>query len=72
MPWRYVFKTALMALIVSKSRSALTILGIVIGIAAIILVVSIGSSAEGIIVGELGGLGAETIVIRPGQEPEGV
>jgi putative ABC transport system permease protein len=68
---RYSFKTAIVGLMTHKSRSALTILGIVIGVAAIMLVVSVGGSAEEVIVGELGGLGAETVVVRPGKEPKG-
>jgi len=53
------------------SRSALTVLGIVIGITAIILMMAIGKGAEAVILDQIGGLGAETIVIRPGKEPTG-
>ena len=63
------FKTALKSLRVNKSRSGLTILGIVIGISAIILMMSIGEGAQELILNEISGLGAETIVIRPGKEP---
>ena len=56
----------------NRFRSFLTILGIVIGIAAIILIASTGEVAEKAIVGELGGLGAETLVVRPGKEPKGI
>jgi len=62
---------SLKALVRNKSRAALTILGIVIGIAAIMLIVTVGEGAENSILNELSGLGAETIVIRPGQEPTG-
>jgi putative ABC transport system permease protein len=55
----------------NRTRSALTVLGIVIGITAIILMMSIGRGAEALILGEIQGLGAETIVIRPGKEPTG-
>ena len=55
----------------TKSRSGLTILGIVIGITSIILMMALGSGAEALIVNQIGGLGAETIVIRPGKEPSG-
>jgi len=55
----------------NKGRSGLTVLGIVIGITAIMLVVSIGEGAQGLILGQIQGLGAETIVLRPGQEPKG-
>ncbi|MEK7120937.1 MAG: ABC transporter permease [Patescibacteria group bacterium] len=64
-------KTAIASLLRHKSRSLLTILGIVIGIAAIILISAAGGNIQNVIVGELGGLGAETIVIRPGKEPKG-
>src|SRR3989338_4615355 len=63
--------TALRGLQATKSRSALTILGIVIGISAIILMMALGSGAESLILSQIGGLGAETIVIRPGKEPSG-
>jgi len=72
MRFRSTFKTAATALSANISRSFLTVLGIVIGITAIILVVAIGEGAKGIIVGELGGLGAETVVVRPGKEPSGL
>jgi putative ABC transport system permease protein len=64
-------KTAIESLLRHKTRSFLTILGIVIGISAIILISAAGGNIQGIIVGELGGLGAETIVIRPGKQPKG-
>lgn len=64
-------KTALKSLNDHKSRSALTILGIVVGITAIILIMSMGKGAESLILNELRGMGAETIVIRPGKEPRG-
>ncbi|MCW9054403.1 MAG: ABC transporter permease [Candidatus Pacebacteria bacterium] len=63
--------TSRLALLTNKVRSMLTVLGIVIGIAAIILIVSIGKGAENLVLSELGGLGADLIVIRPGQEPTG-
>ena len=63
--------TALAGLKTNKSRSALTILGIVIGVCSIILMMSIGRGAESLILNEISGLGAETIVIRPGKQPTG-
>ena len=65
------FKTAIMGLRANASRSILTILGIVIGIAAIIVVVAIGDSAQAMILGQIGGLGSKTIIIEPGREPQG-
>ncbi len=53
------------------SRSALTILGIVIGITSIIIVMSIGNSAQELIVGQVQGLGSSNIFILPGRPPTG-
>lgn len=66
MPFKYTVKTALQALESHKSRSLLTILGIVIGVAAIILVMSIGKGVEALILNQVSGLGPETVVLRPG------
>ena len=71
MTTKHTFKTALVGLKTNKSRSALTILGIVIGITSIVLMMSIGQGAERLILDQVGALGGETIVIRPGQEPKG-
>ncbi|MFH1472969.1 MAG: ABC transporter permease [bacterium] len=63
---KQTIKTALQALRAHKARSALTILGIVIGIAAIIIVMSLGNGAQALIIDQVSGLGAETVVVRPG------
>ena len=64
-------KTAIVGLLAHKSRSALTILGIVIGIAAIMLIASVGSGAENLILGQIESLGSNVIVVIPGKEPTG-
>lgn len=64
-------RTALTGVSTNKSRSALTILGIVIGITAIILVMSIGSGAQSLILSQIEALGSKTITIIPGREPTG-
>src|SRR3989344_513304 len=66
-----LIRMSLKGLAVHRSRSALTILGIVIGITAVVMVTAVGQSAQKLIDGELAGLGAETVVIRPGKEPHG-
>ncbi|MBI4119626.1 MAG: ABC transporter permease [Parcubacteria group bacterium] len=71
MTTRHLIKTAATALEAHKSRSFLTILGIVIGITAIILVMSIGRGAQDLIISQIQGLGSRTIVIIPGREPSG-
>jgi putative ABC transport system permease protein len=69
--YKHTFKTALTGLTTNRSRSALTILGIVIGITAIMLVVSLGAGAQELILGQVQGLGTNTIAVIPGREPSG-
>ena len=64
-------KIALAGLRTNKTRSALTILGIVIGVTAIIMVVSLGQGAKDLILGQIQGIGARTIGIIPGRLPKG-
>ncbi|MCR4312479.1 MAG: ABC transporter permease, partial [Candidatus Uhrbacteria bacterium] len=51
----------------NRSRSALTVLGIVIGIAAVIIMLSIGKGAEGYILGQVADLGADQLFVEPSQ-----
>lgn len=68
---KYYLKTAYTGIKTNKSRSLLTILGIVIGITAIILVMSVGQGAQDLILNQIKGLGAKTIIVEPGREPKG-
>lgn len=61
-------KLALNILVHSKLRSWLTILGIVIGVAAIVAIVSIGEGAQASVQDRLGGLGADIITVSPGAQ----
>lgn len=63
---KQTIKTALRALQAHKIRSFLTILGIVIGIASIIIVMSLGQGAQALILDQVSGLGPETVIVRPG------
>ena len=68
----YTFKTAVIGLKTHKSRSALTILGIVIGITSIILVMSLGEGMQNLILGQIQGqVGSRVIEIAPGRQPKG-
>lgn len=68
---KYSAKTALKGLQTNRSRSVLTILGIVIGITAIMIVMSLGAGAQNLILGQIEGLGSRTIAIVPGRQPTG-
>ncbi|PIR66507.1 MAG: multidrug ABC transporter substrate-binding protein [Parcubacteria group bacterium CG10_big_fil_rev_8_21_14_0_10_36_14] len=71
MKLKYIAKIAISALRTNKSRSALTILGIVIGITSIMIIMSLGKGAQNLIIGEIQGIGSKTIAILPGRKPEG-
>lgn len=66
MPWKHILITATRGLRTHLTRSALTILGIVIGVAAIIIVMSLGQGAQDLILDQISGLGPETVILRPG------
>ena len=60
------FKTATRSLTYGKMRSILTMLGIVIGISSIIVLMSIGQSAQNLILGQVQSIGSNLIIITPG------
>lgn len=64
------FKTALIGLRTNKTRSFLTILGIVIGISSVVTMVSIGSGAQNIIISQISSIGPTNIFIEPGGQPK--
>ena len=59
-------RIAFRALEVNKMRSALTMLGIVIGVAAVIATAAIGSGAKQRIQDQIASIGSNTIIILPG------
>ena len=59
-------KTAFVSLKSNKTRSALTMLGIVIGIASVITMVSIGDGTKQLIIGQFSSLGSNNIFVEPG------
>lgn len=65
MRYQDLFATATESLLRTKSRSILTILGIVIGIAAVILMLSIGQGAERYILSEVADLGSDLVFVEP-------
>lgn len=65
MRYQDLFATATESLLRTKSRSLLTILGIVIGIAAVILMLSIGQGAERYILAEVADLGSDLVFVEP-------
>ncbi len=60
------FKAAVKSVKHSKMRSFLTILGIVIGVASVIILMSVGQSAQDYILNQVKGVGSNLIFIIPG------
>lgn len=56
------------AVTVNKSRSSLTVLGIVIGIASVIVMVAIGQGAQTAIQQNIQSIGSNLLIIRPGSQ----
>lgn len=53
-------------------RSLLTMLGIIIGVGAVVLMTGVGKSVEGVILGQIDFMGPQTMALFPGNEgPEG-
>ncbi|MFA5155244.1 MAG: ABC transporter permease [Patescibacteria group bacterium] len=53
-----------------KGRSLLTILGIVIGVAGVIVIIALGAGAQSLILGQVTKLGADLLSIQPGKSNE--
>ncbi len=66
MPIADTLSTAFGALVVNKLRAALTILGVMIGVASVIAMVSLGQGAADIIQNTLQGLGTNVVFVTPG------
>ena len=62
----YSLKTAIIGLKTNKGRSFLTMLGIIIGITAVVAMMSLGAGAENLIIGEIMSMGSNNIFIEPG------
>ncbi len=60
------FRIAIKALNANKVRSALTMLGVIIGVAAVILLVSIGTGVQSQVTGQISGLGSNLLFAFPG------
>jgi putative ABC transport system permease protein len=64
-------RVALRALAKNKMRAGLTVLGVVIGIAAVTTMVSLGQSASSLVQGQFAALGNNVIVVVPGNRQRG-
>jgi putative ABC transport system permease protein len=66
MSWAETFRTALDAVQSHRLRSGLTMLGILIGIAAVILTVGLGQGAQEQVRAQINKLGSNLLIVSPG------
>lgn len=69
---RDILKEVAWSLSSNKVRSGLTILGIVIGIASVITMVSIGQGAQASIAANIESIGSNLIIVMPGSQRSGM
>jgi putative ABC transport system permease protein len=62
-----VIKLVIKNLIARKGRTFLTILGITIGVAGVIIIISLGAGAQSLILGQVTKLGSNMLIIQPGK-----
>jgi len=67
MRWLTDLKIATTNLKAAKTRTALTILGIVIGVASVTAVFAIGEGAKNLVRGQINQLGDDIVTVRPGK-----
>lgn len=63
-------KTTIKDLLARKGRSLLTILGIVIGVAGVIIIISLGAGAQSLVIGQVTKLGSNLVGVLPGKSNE--
>ncbi|WP_074573641.1 ABC transporter permease [Selenomonas ruminantium] len=71
MLFRESFQMALMSLYANKMRSLLTMLGIIIGVGAVIALVSVGMGVRSNVTSSIASLGSNMLIISPGSSNRG-
>ena len=62
-----IIKTPIIALLSNKMRSFLTMLGVIIGVGAVIVIMSVGEGAQSLILNEVESIGSNLIGVLPGK-----
>jgi putative ABC transport system permease protein len=68
--WRDTFRSGLGAIRAHRLRSALTMLGIVIGISSVILTVGLGLGAQDAVRSQIDALGSNLLIVSPGSSTD--
>src|SRR6056297_254670 len=62
--------TSYTSLLNNKARSFLTMLGIIIGVAAVIMIIAVGAGAQSLILNQIKTLGTDKVGVLPGKAEE--
>ena len=68
---KQAIKSPIQSLLANKVRSFLTILGIVIGVSAVVIIMAVGSGAQSLILSQIESLGSDIIGVLPGNSGDG-
>ena len=71
MKQRTLLRVATQSILKNKMRTLLTMLGIVIGVGAVIVMVAVGQGAQSQIERQIQGLGTNLVVVTPGSSAQG-
>ncbi|MEK7584451.1 MAG: ABC transporter permease, partial [Patescibacteria group bacterium] len=63
-------RAALEALLTNGMRSFLTMLGVIIGVAAIVIIIAVGDGAQSLILNQISSFGSDLIGVLPGSSDE--
>jgi putative ABC transport system permease protein len=66
MKWKSLIKVALKSIMKNRMRSFLTMLGIIIGVASVIALISVGRGTQSDISGKIQSLGTNLLMVMPG------
>lgn len=61
------WRVAMSALVANRMRSGLTMLGMVIGVAAVVILVALGTGTKNMVEAQVEGLGSNLLIVVPGQ-----
>lgn len=71
MTQKNLYKVAVNSILKNKMRSILTMLGIIIGVGAVIVMVAIGQGAQSQIESQISSLGSNLVIVYPGASRQG-
>ncbi|PLX22172.1 multidrug ABC transporter substrate-binding protein [Candidatus Parcubacteria bacterium] len=68
---KQAIRSPIQSLLANKVRSFLTILGIVIGVSAVVVIMAVGAGAQSLILGQIESLGSDLVGVLPGNSGDG-